>query len=160
MSAPARTTACDRGWTICFGPSELLERLFGLRREQALRCVARLCHRSPLERRQIQRAGAWLGADEDGWPFSPRRSSSRLRHQAWLATSEDELARSTGGYFYHQRPRAPDCERCQHPGGAARRVRPHLRYSSNQLISALRLIANAPEPARFLRRPVKEVLVG
>ena len=23
MSAPARTTACDRGWTICFGPSEL-----------------------------------------------------------------------------------------------------------------------------------------
>jgi len=28
--------------------------------------------------------------------------------QAWLATSEDELARSTGGYFYHQRPRAPN----------------------------------------------------
>ena len=27
--------------------------------------------------------------------------------QAWLATSEDELARSSGGYFYHQRPRAP-----------------------------------------------------
>jgi NAD(P)-dependent dehydrogenase (short-subunit alcohol dehydrogenase family) len=28
--------------------------------------------------------------------------------QAWLATSEDELARSTGGYFYYQRPRAPN----------------------------------------------------
>lgn len=28
--------------------------------------------------------------------------------QAWLATSEDELARSTGGYFYHQRFRAPN----------------------------------------------------
>jgi NAD(P)-dependent dehydrogenase (short-subunit alcohol dehydrogenase family) len=28
--------------------------------------------------------------------------------QAWLATSEDELARSSGGYFYHQRPRAPN----------------------------------------------------
>ena len=28
--------------------------------------------------------------------------------QAWLATSEDELARSTGGYFYRQRPRAPN----------------------------------------------------
>jgi NAD(P)-dependent dehydrogenase (short-subunit alcohol dehydrogenase family) len=28
--------------------------------------------------------------------------------QAWLATSEDELALSTGGYFYHQRPRAPN----------------------------------------------------
>jgi len=28
--------------------------------------------------------------------------------QAWLATSEDELAQSSGGYFYHQRPRAPN----------------------------------------------------
>jgi hypothetical protein len=28
--------------------------------------------------------------------------------QAWLATSEDALARSTGGYFYHQRSRAPN----------------------------------------------------
>jgi len=26
--------------------------------------------------------------------------------QAWLATSEDDLARSSGEYFYHQRPRA------------------------------------------------------
>jgi hypothetical protein len=26
----------------------------------------------------------------------------------WLATSEDELARSSGGYFYYQRPRAPN----------------------------------------------------
>jgi len=28
--------------------------------------------------------------------------------QAWLATSEDALARSTGGYFYHQRLCAPN----------------------------------------------------
>jgi NAD(P)-dependent dehydrogenase (short-subunit alcohol dehydrogenase family) len=28
--------------------------------------------------------------------------------QAWLATSEDALARSTGEYFYHQRLRAPN----------------------------------------------------
>jgi NAD(P)-dependent dehydrogenase (short-subunit alcohol dehydrogenase family) len=28
--------------------------------------------------------------------------------QAWLATSEDKLARSTGSYFYHQRLRAPN----------------------------------------------------
>ena len=28
--------------------------------------------------------------------------------QAWLATSEDALAQSSGGYFYHQRPRAPN----------------------------------------------------
>jgi hypothetical protein len=27
--------------------------------------------------------------------------------QAWLAT-KDELAQSSGGYFYHQRPRAPN----------------------------------------------------
>ena len=28
--------------------------------------------------------------------------------QAWLAVSEDELARTTGGYFYHQRPGTPN----------------------------------------------------
>src|SRR5947209_4969063 len=28
--------------------------------------------------------------------------------QAWLATSEDELAQTSGGYFYHQRPRSPN----------------------------------------------------
>jgi NAD(P)-dependent dehydrogenase (short-subunit alcohol dehydrogenase family) len=28
--------------------------------------------------------------------------------QAWLATSDDPLAQSTGGYFYHQRLRAPN----------------------------------------------------
>jgi NAD(P)-dependent dehydrogenase (short-subunit alcohol dehydrogenase family) len=28
--------------------------------------------------------------------------------QAWLAASEDEQAQSTGRYFYHQRPRAPN----------------------------------------------------
>ena len=28
--------------------------------------------------------------------------------QTWLATSENELARSSGGYFYHQRARAPN----------------------------------------------------
>ena len=28
--------------------------------------------------------------------------------QAWLATIEDTLARSSGGYFYHQRLRAPN----------------------------------------------------
>jgi len=49
-----------------------------------------------------------MGADEDGRPFSHGRSSPGCVTQAWLATSEDELARSTGGYFYHQRPRAPN----------------------------------------------------
>ena len=54
-----------------------LERLVGLRGEQALRRPARLCRRSPLEGRQIQRAGAWVGADKDGRPFSPGRSSAK-----------------------------------------------------------------------------------
>jgi NAD(P)-dependent dehydrogenase (short-subunit alcohol dehydrogenase family) len=45
-----------------------------------LRCFARLCRRSPLERRQIQRAGAWMGSDKDGRPFSTGRSSSGVRN--------------------------------------------------------------------------------
>ena len=49
-----------------------------------------------------------MGADEDGWRFSSGRSSPGSVTQAWLATSEDALARSTGVYFYHQRPRAPN----------------------------------------------------
>jgi short chain dehydrogenase len=52
----------------------------GLRREQAMRCFAGLCRRSPLEGRQIQRAGARMGSDKDGWPFSAGRSSSGLCH--------------------------------------------------------------------------------
>ena len=47
-----------------------LERLVGLRGEQALRCSARVCRRPTLEERPIQRAGAWMGADERWGPFS------------------------------------------------------------------------------------------
>src|SRR6516164_9891057 len=42
-----------------------------------------------------------------GGPSAPDDLQQGCVTQAWLATSEDELARSTGGYFYHQRPRAP-----------------------------------------------------
>jgi hypothetical protein len=49
-----------------------------------------------------------MGSDKDGWPFSPGRSSPGCVTQAWLATSEDEFVRSSGEYFYHQRPRAPN----------------------------------------------------
>ena len=52
---------------------------------------------------------------EPGWVPTKMGGSSApgdLRQgsvtQAWLAASEDMLARSTGGYFYHQRPRAPN----------------------------------------------------
>jgi len=43
-----------------------------------------------------------------GGPSAPDDLYQGCVTQAWLATSEDELARSTGGYFYHQRPRAPN----------------------------------------------------
>jgi NAD(P)-dependent dehydrogenase (short-subunit alcohol dehydrogenase family) len=32
------------------------------------------------------------------------------RTQAWLAASDDPAARTTGGYFYHLQPRAPNPE--------------------------------------------------
>jgi NAD(P)-dependent dehydrogenase (short-subunit alcohol dehydrogenase family) len=52
--------------------------------------------------------------------------------QAWLATSKDEFARSSGGYFYHQRPRAPNpiAADLRTQEGVADRVRPHFRHTS------------------------------
>jgi NAD(P)-dependent dehydrogenase (short-subunit alcohol dehydrogenase family) len=49
----------------------------------------------------------WV-ATKMGGPSAPDDLYQGCVTQAWLATSEDELARSTGGYFYHQRPRAPN----------------------------------------------------
>ena len=43
-----------------------------------------------------------------GGPSAPDDLHQGYVTQAWLATSEDELARSTGGYFYHQRIRVPN----------------------------------------------------
>ena len=43
-----------------------------------------------------------------GGPSAPDDLQQGCVTQAWLATSEDELAQSTGGYFYHQRRRAPN----------------------------------------------------
>ncbi len=43
-----------------------------------------------------------------GGPSAPDDLRQGSVTQAWLATSEDALARSTGGYFYHQRLRAPN----------------------------------------------------
>jgi hypothetical protein len=73
-----------------------------------VRCLAGIRRRSPLERRQIQCIGSWMDRDKDGRPFTLDDLHQGCVTQAWLATSEDELARSTGGYFYHQRPRAPN----------------------------------------------------
>ena len=43
-----------------------------------------------------------------GGPSAPDDLQQGCITQTWLATSEDPLARSTGGYFYHHRPRAPN----------------------------------------------------
>lgn len=64
-------------------------------------------------------ARRWKGvrsnALEPGWvptkmggPSAPGDLRQGSVTQAWLATSDDELARSTGGYFYHQLPHAPN----------------------------------------------------
>jgi NAD(P)-dependent dehydrogenase (short-subunit alcohol dehydrogenase family) len=64
-------------------------------------------------------ARRWKGvksnALEPGWvptkmggPSAPDDLQQGCVTQAWLAAGEDSLARSTGGYFYHQRPRAPN----------------------------------------------------
>jgi NAD(P)-dependent dehydrogenase (short-subunit alcohol dehydrogenase family) len=47
----------------------------------------------------------WV-ATKMGGPSAPDDLHQGCVTQAWLATSEDELARSTGLYFYHQRLRA------------------------------------------------------
>src|SRR5262245_33466549 len=49
----------------------------------------------------------WV-ATKMGGPSAPDDLHQGCVTQAWLATSEDELAQSSGGYFYHQRPRAPN----------------------------------------------------
>jgi hypothetical protein len=101
-----------------------LERLFGLRREQALRCFARLCRRSPLERRQIQCAGAWVGSNKDGRPLSTGRSSSGVRNPG-LACYERGRGGAIDGWVFLSS--APSCaerdrKRRQDSGGAPRGV--------------------------------------
>src|SRR5215471_11506329 len=49
----------------------------------------------------------WV-ATKMGGPSAPDDLHQGCVTQAWLATSEDKLAQSTGGYFYHQRLRAPN----------------------------------------------------
>ena len=43
-----------------------------------------------------------------GGPSAPGDLQKAHVTQAWLATSNDQLARSTGGYFYHQNLREPN----------------------------------------------------
>lgn len=59
--------------------------------------------------------GVLSNALEPGWvptkmggPSAPDDLAQGSITKAWLATSDDELARSTGEYFYHQALRAPN----------------------------------------------------
>jgi NAD(P)-dependent dehydrogenase (short-subunit alcohol dehydrogenase family) len=49
----------------------------------------------------------WV-ATKMGGPSAPDDLHQGCVTQAWLATSDDALARSSGGYFYHQRLRSPN----------------------------------------------------
>ena len=94
---------------------------------------------------------------EPGWVPTKMGGSSApgdLRQgsvtQVWLATSEDMLARSTGGYFYHQRPRAPNA--IANDVGIQEELLaecgPHLGHPASRLISALRLGERRPGRSR------------
>jgi NAD(P)-dependent dehydrogenase (short-subunit alcohol dehydrogenase family) len=61
----------------------------------------------------------WV-ATKMGGPSAPDDLHQGCVTQAWLATSEDELARSTGGYFYHQ------CHRAANPIAADPRTQEEL----------------------------------
>jgi hypothetical protein len=50
-----------------------------------------------------------VGGDEDGGgPGAPGDLQQAPVTQAWLAVSDDQQAKTTGGYFFHRQPRAPD----------------------------------------------------
>lgn len=49
-----------------------------------------------------------MGAEKMGGPSAPDDLMEGCITQVWLATGEDPLAPSTGEYFYHQHPRAPN----------------------------------------------------
>src|SRR5436190_10366740 len=73
----------------------------------------------------------WV-ATKMGGPSAPDDLHQGCVTQAWLATSEDELARSSGGYFLSSTSSCtePHSGRPRDPGGVAGRVRPHLRHTS------------------------------
>jgi hypothetical protein len=63
--------------------------------------------RPDMDGRVQQRRGPWLGAHDDGRRRCARRSAARHLTQVWLATSDDPEARTSGGYWYHQRREQP-----------------------------------------------------
>jgi len=72
-------------------------------------CCQSLRHRKEaVEALHVKRAEPGWVPTKMGGPSATGDLHQGCVTQAWLATSEDELARSTGGYFYRQRPRAPN----------------------------------------------------
>ena len=127
-----------------------LERLVGICGEQAVRCSARICRRSAVEERPIQRAGAGMGADKDGRLSSSGRSSPGIRNPG-VACHERRLVGSI--YWRLFLSSTPSCaerdrQRCGDSRGAACRVRPHLGHPVSRLISALRLGERRPGRSR------------
>src|SRR3984893_11560352 len=109
-----------------------LEWLVGLRGEQAVRCFAEICRRSPLERRRIQRTGAWMGSDKDGRRFSAGRSASRMRNTGVACHERGRVGAIERRVFLSSTPSCaePDSGRPQDSGRVAGRVPPHLRHIS------------------------------
>ena len=87
-----------------------LGRIDRLRREQAARRHAGLQCRAPLEECAVECGDARLGPDQDGRRRSPDDIDQAHLTQAWLATSDDAEAKTTGGYFYHLKRREPNRE--------------------------------------------------
>ena len=87
------------------GPVDIAETITG--RSSSDDLIESLAKAGP--RMSVVRPGPVLAV-----PFARTLGRGRKRYeprsvtQPWLARSEDELARSTGGYFYHQPPRAPN----------------------------------------------------
>ena len=108
------------------------KRPVGLRGEQAVRCFVGVCRRSPLERRESQRAGAWMGSDKDGRRFSAGRSASRMRNPGGACHERGRVGAIERRVFLSSTPSCaePDRGRPQDSGGVAGRVRPHLRHTS------------------------------
>ena len=91
-----------------------LEWLVGLRREQAVRCFAGICRRSPLERRQSQRAGAWMGSDKDGRPFSAGRSASGMRNPGVACHERGRVGAIERRVFLSSTPSCAEPDRGRH----------------------------------------------
>src|ERR1700737_358878 len=109
-----------------------LEWLGGFRREQAVGCFSGIFRRSPLERRESQRTGAWMGSDKDGRRFSAGRSASRMRNPGVACHERGRVGAIERRVFLSSTPSCaePDSVRPQDAGRVAGRVPPHLRHIS------------------------------